>query len=158
MTVFNTINVALIDGQGRETSHQLVLQADQDTVAEAQSVLTAWAALYQAAGGGGIASATVTFNLTLTPTAADADSKVGDTAWVKLLLTDGRKPSYGFPMPKKTDGVFNWIEGGNVVKTDTDLLAYFDQFKAAGNLAYGRYTATPIADSGGVVGGYLDRD
>lgn len=158
MTVYNTINVALLDGQGRETSLQLVLQADQDTVAEAQSVLAAWATLYAAAGGGGIASATVTFNLTITPTAADADSKVGDTAWVKLLLTDGRKPSYGFPMPKKTAGVFNWIEGGNVVKTDTDLLAYFDQFKAAGNLAYGRYTATPIADTGGVVGGYLDRD
>ena len=158
MTVYNVVNVVLVDGQDRETSLSLVLQSDVTTLAGAQAAFDAWDDLYVAAGGGGIASASVTFPLTVTPTSADPDSKIGDTGWVKLLLADGRKPSYGFPMPKKTDGVFNWIVGGAVQKTDADLVAYFDQFKTAGALAYGRYTATVLAAAGGIIGGYLDKD
>lgn len=158
MTVYNVINVALVDGQDRETSLSLVLQSDVVTLAGAQAAFDAWDDLYTAAGGGGISSATVTFPLTVTPTAADADSKIGDTGWVKLLLADGRKPSYGFPMPKKTAGVFDWIVGGQVDKTNAELIAYFNQFLTAGALAYGRYTATVLAASGGIIGGYLDRD
>lgn len=158
MTVYNVINVNLQDGQGRETSLGLVLQSDVVTLAGAQSAFDAWDGLYTAAGGGGILSASVTFPLTVVPTTPDDDSKIGDTAWVKLLLADGRKPSYGFPMPKKTAGVPNWIVGGAVVKTDADLIAYFDQFLPAGALAYGKYTATVLASAGGIIGGYLDKD
>ena len=158
MTIYNVVNVELVDGQGRPTSLGLVLQSDVVTLAGAQAAFDVFDGLYAAAGGGGIVGANVTFPLTVTPTSADPDSKVGDTGWIKLLLADGRKPSYGFPMPKKTAGVFDWIVGGQVDKTNADLIAYFDQFLAAGALAYGRYTATVLAASGGIIGGYLDKD
>lgn len=154
MTIYNSIDVELVDGQGRTTTLQIVAQSEIDTVAEAQTAFDAWYTDFSAVSGGGVKKATVSFPLTLTPSSADADSNVDENAWLDVTVEDGGSPKMRLPMPKKTDGVYNFIVGGQVDSSDTDLIAWVDNYKAAGSFTLGKTSARNVST---LNGGYLER-
>lgn len=156
MTVYKTVDLELVDNQGGKTRMSVVLQSDVTTIAGIQSALDDYIADLANVSDAGILAASATIPLSLTATAPGDAANKDENAWVSIVLTDGRNPSIRLPMPKRTAGVFDFISGGAVDKTNSDLVGWFENYLAAGEFAYGKYTSTPAA-IGGLNGGYLER-
>lgn len=151
-----TITLSLTDSQGGTSSKQLHLDPGQvNTLALAQSSLTAIMATWEGISDAGVVEASVSFPLTLTPIAAKAGSNLDEAARISLAMSTGvGKENYRIPAPAKTGGVFDYIVGGVVDVSNAALVAYFDFFETVEVFRIGVNSLRAVE---AMVSGYLER-
>lgn len=146
--------VRLVDEQGRTASLGLVFPTAVTTIAAAQTAFNTWQPLFEAISGMGVRSAEISAKLTLTPSAAKAGSNRDEGAWLTMTDTEGDNFSVRIPAPSRTAGVYDYIVGGEVDLTNTDIQDYAAQFEAAGSIRFG---AKSYRVSAGLESGYLEK-
>lgn len=152
----NTITLALIDGQGRETTKDIDLVNTITTLAAAQTALDALVADWPLLSGLGLTGATATISLTLTPTAAQITSNKDEGARMKLQMEDGGKFNWRIPGPlKDVGGQFVYITGGAVNTADAGITGWFANFLSAGAARFTKYGQRVLA-VGGILSGELE--
>lgn len=152
-----TITIGVVDGQGRTTTKEVQLANSVNTVASAQSALDALAADWPNLSGLGLANASLTLPLTLTPTTAQDTSNIDEGATMKLLMEDGGYAAYRIPGPlKDVDGIFVYITNGEVDVSASGVTGWFANFLSAGAARITKYGQRVLA-SGGIVSGKLEK-
>ena len=116
------INLVLMDNLNRETRKQLV--TEEATVADVQTLVTAFLPLWAAVSGLGVQSAEVKFDLTVTPQTPVNPSNIDEGATFNVTTGDGYKTGYKIP------GILeaHRLPGGAIDLTDADIIAYFTDF------------------------------
>ena len=79
------VTIALKDGQDRETTHTVTLDAAIVTIAAAQTAVDSYLADFVLASGLGILSASMVVPLTVTPTTQQASSNKDEGAKMTIL-------------------------------------------------------------------------
>ena len=151
------VTIALKDGQDRETTHTVTLDAAIVTIAAAQTAVDSYLADFVLASGLGILSASMVVPLTVTPTTQQASSNKDEGAKMTILTTDSKRWSFRIPSPiKDVNGVFTYIVGGEVDTADAAITGLFANFLAAGGFRFGDVAQQVMAASGGIVSGVLE--
>lgn len=151
------ISINLKDGQTRQTSHTVTLDAAINTIADAQTALDSYLADFALASGLGIQGATVTVPLTVTPSTAQTTSNKDEGARMTILTTDSKQWGFRIPGPRKdASGVFVYITGGEVDIAHASVTALFANFLAAGAFRFGDTSQQIMAPAGGIVEGVLE--
>lgn len=152
----NTITLALIDGQGRETTKDIDLVNTITTLAQAQTALDAFVADWPLISGLGITGASATIALTVVATAAQSTSNKDEGARIKLLMEDGGRFNYRVPAPlKDVGGEFVYITGGAVDVAAAGVTGWFANFLSAGAGRFTKYGQRVLA-VGGILSGELE--
>lgn len=146
------VNVSLFDGQGRPTSKEFDNSGTvAATIATAvNSFLDDW---FVVCGAGGKDFA-VTFETAHAQAVEGTYANKDEAVRLQLLMTDGSQYNLRVPCPKKTAGVFDYVVGGVVDKTNADLLAMLAHFEAAGTMRLNGKTLAALP--GSFIGGYLE--
>ena len=151
------ITIALVDGQTRETSHTVTLDAAIVTIAAAQTALDSYLADFVVASGLGVQSASMVVPLTVTPSSAQLSSNKDEGAKMTILTTDAKRWSFRIPGPiKDVAGLFTYITGGEVDIGHAAITGLFANFLAAGGFRFGDVAQQTMAASGGIVSGVLE--
>jgi len=152
-----TVTLGLVDGQGRTTTKEVDLVNTVTTIAAAQTAVEALVADWPALSGLGVATASLSVNLTVTPTAAQDTANIDEGAAMKLLMEDGGYFSYRIPGPlKDEDGVFVYITNGEVDVSNAGVTGWFANFLSAGAARFTKYGHRILA-SGGIISGKLEK-
>lgn len=151
------VTIGLIDGQDRETTHTVTLDAAVNTIAAAQTQLDSLLTDFALVSGLGVRNAYLSVPLTVTPSTAQDASNMDEGAKMKILTTDSKNWAYRIPGPlKDVNGVFTYITGGEVDTADAGIVAYFANFLAAGGFRFGD-VAQQVMAVGGITSGTLEK-
>lgn len=151
------ITITLKDGQNRLTSKTVTLDAAITDIGDAQTALDSYLADFAGASDLGIVSASLTTQLTVTPTTAENTSNFDEGVNMTILTTDGKKWNDRIPGPSKTAGVFDYVTGGVVDTSDAGIVALYANYLAAGAFRLGDVAQQIMAASGGIVSGTLEK-
>lgn len=152
-----TVTLGLVDGQGRTTTKEVDLVNTVTTIAAAQTAVDALVADWPTLSGLGVATASLSVSLTVTPTTAQDTSNIDEGATMKLLMEDGGYFSYRIPGPlKDVDGVFEYITNGEVDVSNAGITGWFANFLSAGAGRFTKYGQRVLA-AGGIISGKLEK-
>lgn len=154
-----TVTVSLVDGQGRPTSKEFNLATSVNTLAAAQTAVSALLTDFALVSGLGVVSAQLSVPLTVTVTGAQSPlTNYDDGASMTLAMEDGGQFNERIPAPLLNAGGDDWayIAGGAVDVSDAGIIAYYANYLSAGAFRYTKYGQRILA-TGGIVRGVLEK-
>src|SRR5262245_38260778 len=147
------ITITLKDGQDRLTTKTVTLSAAITTLSAMQTALDSYLADFVGASDLGVVSASVTSQLTVTSTTAEATSNFDEGVNFSILTTDGKKWNDRIPGPSKTSGVFDYVTGRVADTSNAGVVALYANYLSAGAFRFGDVAQAIMSAGGGIISG-----